>query len=647
MSDSVGNHDLDAAASANVASRFRDFNHHVDVHRPTDDDDTPCYGLDATFVTRYLALKDGSTTNCIGARSLCLSTQYTRDARFPLHLAICEGDLVATQRIVACRPDLMYQEAIEAALMTGHLEIANFLLQTHAVDRNFDDKTLGCVSRALDSWLPAALLSTNNADALALLWRRRQLEWPTVLLRLASDAGAPQVIAFLYKHMPHTVYEGFVDVAAAQRLLEIVIDLVARGFSCTADALDTAATNGHVDVVRFLIEQCHQVPSRTTQENAATQGHLAVVIYLHELGTLDNAIMAAFSAAYLGHDDVVRYLVANRRATDTTVRVDAPVSDLVFLAMHFLSLGCSLENAAEYFSNVIRKQTSGIMEIAAFFIGRGVVLDATWMINACERGDMDVAIYLHDHGAASAPEAIDRAAYKQHWAIVDFLMAHRSEGATLTGIECALVHGMFGVVLELWANQPELRDDDLLRSAIANNAVDAIDFLLEKGVGHPRHLPSDALCVHKGCLGALLPCVMDPPTPIENLAHLIETFASMSSSISKSNLLVIKAEMLRQANDLVDASDDLQAHAATLLRRGAETTTERDDGMRVLDRAALFDWALAVLIVHFSTDAATTAAQKTRLDAWMIMVDEPLLRSQLHTRLDVKGSAGQRHCNDE
>ncbi|EQC26505.1 hypothetical protein SDRG_15683 [Saprolegnia diclina VS20] len=485
---------------ADVASRFRDFNHLAD--RLPDDTRRPDkveYALDATFVTCY-PVDDVGSTKGFAAASLCLSTLCTRDARFPLHLAICEGDLVATQRIVACRPDLVYQEAIEAALMTGHLEIADFLLQTHAVDRNFDDETLGCVSRALDAWLPAALLSTNNADVLALLWRRRQLEWPDGLLRLASLYYAPRAIAFLYKHMPQAVYVGFVDDAAAQGLLEIVIDLVAQGANCTLAALDAAATNGHVDVVRFLIEQCHQVPSRTTLQNAAVHGHLAVVIYLHELGTLDNAIMATFSAAYLGHDDVVRYLVANRRATDTTVRVDAPVSDLVFLAMHFLSLGCSLENAAEYFSKVIRKQTSGILEIAAFFIERGVVLDATWMINACERGDMDVAIYLHDHGAASAPEAIDRAAYKQHWAIVDFLMAHRSEGATLTGIECALVHGMFGVVLELWANQPELRDDDLLRSSIANNAVDAIDFLLEEGVGHPRHLLSDALCVHRGCL---------------------------------------------------------------------------------------------------------------------------------------------------
>ncbi|EQC27759.1 hypothetical protein SDRG_14508 [Saprolegnia diclina VS20] len=625
-----------------VASRFRAFNHLVDVRRAMDDDvsSSTYYALDIAFQTNYLARKDGSMTTCIDAKRLCLTKQLTRDARFPLHLAICEGDLVATQRIVACRPDLVYQEAIEAALMTGHLEIADFLLQTHAVDRSFDDETLGCVSRPLDAWLPAALLSTNNADALALLWRRRQLEWPGDVLRLASDAGAPQVIAFLYKHMPHTVYDGFVDVAASHGLLEIVIDLVARGFSCTADALDTAATNGHVDIVRFLMEQCHQVPSRTTMRNAANEGHLAVVKYLHELGTLDNAIKTAFGAAWYDHDDIVRYLVANRREGDCTLRFDAPVSDLVFIAAYLLSIGHTLEKIAVCFSTITRKRMSGVLEVVAFFSERGAVLDATWMIGACERGDMDVVVYLHDHGAASAPEAIDEAVWNEQWAIVDFLMAHRTEGATLIGIEFALVHSQFDLITRLWAKQPELRDDDLLRTALVSNVPDAVHFLLQAGVGKPREMLSllAPRWSHPALLRVLLPYVLDAPTPIENLAHLVETFANVAHNISKSNLLVIKAEMLRQANDLVDASDDLQAHAATLLRRGAETTTERDDGMRVLDRAALFDWALAVLIVQFSTDAPTMAAQKTRLDAWMIMVDDPLLRSQLRTRLDEKGS---------
>ncbi|KDO32225.1 hypothetical protein SPRG_02703 [Saprolegnia parasitica CBS 223.65] len=526
-----------------IASRFRDFNHLVDAYPMTETDDTPYYALDGTFVTSYRVDDDGLAAKGFGAGSLYLSNHVTRDARFPLHLAICEGDLRAAQRIVACRPDLVYQEAIQAALMTGHLEIADFLLQTHAVDRNYDDEFFGRISRPLDAWLPSALVRTNNADALALLWRHRQLQWSDNLLRAASFQYAPRAIAFLYQHMPQAVYDSFVDDAATLGLLEIVIDLVARGANCTLAALDAAAVNGHVGVVRFLIEHCHHAPSRWTLQNAAAKGHLAVVTYLHELGTLDDAVMAAFSAAYYGHDDVAHYLVANRRVVDTTVRVDAPVSDLVLIAMHLLSIRHTLEQTASYLSTLTKKRTSGVLEIAAFSIERGVVLEATWMIDACERGDMDVVVYLHEHGAASSPQAIDTAVRYNQWAIVDFLMVHRTEGATLAGIELALARGQFDLIARLWARQPELRDDDLLRVACIESNADAVHFLLKGGVGKPRHLFFDAFCVRRGCLGALLPYVLDAPTPVENLAFLVETFAGIANCISKSNLLVIKAEM--------------------------------------------------------------------------------------------------------
>ncbi|KDO19319.1 hypothetical protein SPRG_14711 [Saprolegnia parasitica CBS 223.65] len=47
------------------------------------------------------------------------------DARLPLHFAIYEGDTVATQRIVAWRPDLCSSEAIADAFYEAHLRSPN------------------------------------------------------------------------------------------------------------------------------------------------------------------------------------------------------------------------------------------------------------------------------------------------------------------------------------------------------------------------------------------------------------------------------------------------------------------------------------------------------------------------------------------
>ncbi|KDO19152.1 hypothetical protein SPRG_15719 [Saprolegnia parasitica CBS 223.65] len=51
------------------------------------------------------------------------------DARLPLHLAIYEGDVAATQRILACRPDLASAEAIDVAFYCARFELASSLME--------------------------------------------------------------------------------------------------------------------------------------------------------------------------------------------------------------------------------------------------------------------------------------------------------------------------------------------------------------------------------------------------------------------------------------------------------------------------------------------------------------------------------------
>ena len=92
--------------------------------------------------------------------------------------------------------------------------------------------------------------------------------------------------------------------------------------SCTVSntALHCAARAGHLEVVEFLVEQCHQLVDRqgemdlTAVQLAAEKGHLKIVRLLCKEGANINledceGKLATVHAARHGHRDVVRHLV--------------------------------------------------------------------------------------------------------------------------------------------------------------------------------------------------------------------------------------------------------------------------------------------------------------------------------------------------
>ncbi|KAH9103940.1 hypothetical protein LEN26_015158 [Aphanomyces euteiches] len=84
------------------------------------------------------------------------------------------------------------------------------------------------------------------------------------------------------------------DAAAANGHLEIVRFLHEhRREGCSTDAVDLAATNGHLKVVKFLLD--NRTEGHTTQaiDDATRQGHLDIVTFFHNrtvLGTWGHAI---------------------------------------------------------------------------------------------------------------------------------------------------------------------------------------------------------------------------------------------------------------------------------------------------------------------------------------------------------------------
>ncbi|KAF0694208.1 hypothetical protein As57867_014838, partial [Aphanomyces stellatus] len=97
------------------------------------------------------------------------------------------------------------------------------------------------------------------------------------------------------------------DAAAANGHLELVRFLHGHGVQCTTFALDQAATNGHLDVVRFLVEHCKRCTT-DAMDGAAANGHFNIVQFLQAKRTEGCTSNAMDDAAFHGHTDIVRFL---------------------------------------------------------------------------------------------------------------------------------------------------------------------------------------------------------------------------------------------------------------------------------------------------------------------------------------------------
>ncbi|ETP17365.1 hypothetical protein F441_08216 [Phytophthora nicotianae CJ01A1] len=102
-----------------------------------------------------------------------------------------------------------------------------------------------------------------------------------------------------------------IDTAAAQGDLAMVKKLHEDGrWPCTSLAMDMAAANGHLDVVKFLHENRREGGTAVGMCSAAGNGHLEIVQWLHQNRSSDGCRSLVLDlAATNGHVDVLRWLV--------------------------------------------------------------------------------------------------------------------------------------------------------------------------------------------------------------------------------------------------------------------------------------------------------------------------------------------------
>ncbi|KDO22278.1 hypothetical protein SPRG_12117 [Saprolegnia parasitica CBS 223.65] len=239
---------------------------------------------------------DAPITSIFGCK-LGLARAGPNDVRFPLHLAIYEGDDAAVRRILACRPDLAFAEAIETAFLYNRLEIASYLMDQRRylpqLSQRFEplrmDAAYGpCL---LGRELPSSCIPRGNVSLIQLLRTYTTIGWTPSVLESAVAAGKSALAVYLCTHTLH-----------------------AHGFACTSNTIIHAAARGRLDVVQFLVELGVAAPPYALTQ-AAANGHVVVAAYLlDKRPSSDAEVDAVFAAAVQhGHFNVAATLL--RRAT--------------------------------------------------------------------------------------------------------------------------------------------------------------------------------------------------------------------------------------------------------------------------------------------------------------------------------------------
>ena len=87
------------------------------------------YECDASFRQAFAPTAEWSSdlTDPVPSSAYALN-KWRRDDRLPLHMAIYNGLLPLTKRILRCRPDLATEDAIILAFLRNHLDIVELLL---------------------------------------------------------------------------------------------------------------------------------------------------------------------------------------------------------------------------------------------------------------------------------------------------------------------------------------------------------------------------------------------------------------------------------------------------------------------------------------------------------------------------------------
>ena len=196
-------------------------------------------------------------------------------------------------------------ETAEEAAYSGHLHILEYL-----VERKFDEyNTRACSCAAIDGHLDCLKYLHETAKA---PWgsdavrEAREHNHPECLQYL-RDNDCPLPVGWWYDEDGTLFGEATINAAAKDGDLEMVKYCVANQCPMNEYACAYAAENDQLECLKYLHETAKAPWDGSTSEWAARNGHLRILEYLFERG-YDEFLWAVTSAATNGHLDCLKFL---------------------------------------------------------------------------------------------------------------------------------------------------------------------------------------------------------------------------------------------------------------------------------------------------------------------------------------------------
>jgi len=328
---------------------------------------------------------------------------------------------------------------IEAAMDGGHIDITEFLIskcrlrlgsgaiaaticscgQMELVSSLYDNGAEGCTSASIDyatingnldvvQWLHSKGFgcSTNAMDSAAenghlavvqFLHENRLEGCTSAAFKAAVDNDHLDVAQYLFEHRRGDCTSAWMDEVAGESGLEMLKWLQSNcpNAECTVNAMDSAAANGHLDVVEFLHENRREGCTTSAMDKAAQNGHLEVVKFLHENRTEGCSAYAMNQAAKNGHLDMVEWLHFNRTEGCTTEAMNAAAKYGHLEIVTFLHT-----NRAEGCTTWAMDAAHDLKVLRWLDENRREGFTSRALLNAAAQSDLEMLLWLHDRATA-------------------------------------------------------------------------------------------------------------------------------------------------------------------------------------------------------------------------------------------------------
>ncbi|KYQ88305.1 hypothetical protein DLAC_11000 [Tieghemostelium lacteum] len=276
----------------------------------------------------------------------------------------------------------------------------------------------------------------------------------------------------------------------------------------TNHAIDMAAKNGKMNVIRFLVEQFIGMKCIYALVYACKGGYYDIVVYLCEnFPKIKHHAKAMDLAAQGGHLEILKYLYNKWGANFTSRAINKATENGHLETLKYLysirpntNIKCS-SKSMDVASN------NGHLELIKYQMERNLATVSFYaMDSAAFKNRLDIVKYLHSKKAGCTLEALNGATLNGHIEVVKYLLNYRAEGGPHNILNTASLKGNVEI-FKLLYNSPLIRQliiidsFNILRTAVYYGQLEIIKYL--HSCNDSEYVPIFDLAVERGHLNIL------------------------------------------------------------------------------------------------------------------------------------------------